>query len=154
LINAGGDDAIIKGKIAPLICMVALSKSDVLQPFDVFLCHNSVDKEQMRAIAQHLHDQSLKSWLDEQELAPGRAWIEILEQHLPRIKTVAIFIGAQGLGRWQKLEIPAFLTCFVEQGSPQILPVFLADAPQHCDLPFFLKILAGLIFVCQTPCPS
>ncbi|MCY7286335.1 MAG: TIR domain-containing protein, partial [Cyanobacteria bacterium CAN_BIN43] len=119
--------------------MVALSKPDASQPFDVFLCHNSVDKEQMRAIAQHLRAQNLTSWLDEQELAPGRAWIEILEQHLPRIKTVAIFIGAQGLGRWQKLEIPAFLTRFVEQGSPQILPVFLADAPQHCDLPFFLK---------------
>ncbi len=119
--------------------MVALSKSDALQPFDVFLCHNSKDKEQMRAIAQHLHAQSLTSWLDEQELAPGRAWIEILEQHLPRIKTVAIFIGAQGLGRWQEQEIYAFLTRFVEQGSPQILPVFLADAPQHCDLPFFLK---------------
>jgi len=49
--------------------MVALSKPDVPQPFDVFLCHNSVDKEQMRAIAQHLRAQNLTSWLDERELA-------------------------------------------------------------------------------------
>ncbi|MBW4515151.1 MAG: tetratricopeptide repeat protein [Timaviella obliquedivisa GSE-PSE-MK23-08B] len=133
--------------------MVALSKSDALQPFDVFLCHNSVDKEQMRAIAQQLHAQSLTSWLDEQELTPGRAWIEILEQYLPRIKTVAIFIGAQGLGRWQKLEIPAFLTRFVEHGSPQILPVFLADAPQHCDLPFFLKNFGWVDFRQPDPMP-
>ena len=68
--------------------MVALSNSDAPPLFDVFLCHNSVDKEEIRAIAQHLRAQNLTFWLDEQELAPGRAWIEILEQHLPRIKTL------------------------------------------------------------------
>ena len=126
--------------------MVALSKSDASQPFDVFLCHNSVDKEQMRAIAQHLKSQNLTSWLDEERLPPGQDWMEVLEQHLPQIKTVAVFIGAHGLGDWQRLEIPAFITRFAKQRTPQIIPVFLATPPSNFELNFFLKSLGWVDF--------
>jgi hypothetical protein len=39
--------------------------------FDVFLCHNSEDKPAVREIAQKLTEQTIKPWLDEDEIRPG-----------------------------------------------------------------------------------
>jgi WD40 repeat protein len=42
-----------------------------LQSFDVFLCHNTADKAQVRQIGAQLRDHGLLPWLDEWELRPG-----------------------------------------------------------------------------------
>lgn len=73
--------------------------------FDVFLCHNSEDKPFIRDIARQLRAQNLTPWLDEEQLIPGRDWLDILEQDIERIKTVAVFVGKAGVGPWQRREI-------------------------------------------------
>jgi formylglycine-generating enzyme required for sulfatase activity len=120
--------------------------------FDVFLCHNSEDKPFIRDIAQRLRAQSLVPWLDEEQLLPGRDWLDILERDVERIKTVAVFVGKSGLGPWQRWEVSAFLREFVEREIP-VIPVLLPNAPQQPQLPILLKNLSYVDFRRQEPEP-
>ncbi len=42
--------------------------------FDVFLCHNSIDKPAVKKIGEQLKEQGLLPWLDVWELRPGLPW--------------------------------------------------------------------------------
>ncbi|MDA1054597.1 MAG: TIR domain-containing protein [Planctomycetota bacterium] len=105
---------------------------------DVFLSHNSKDKEQVRRIAKCLEDSGLKVWLDEWELTPGQPWQEGLEQGLGTAKSIAVFLGVNGLGRWQKPEMRAALSQSVDRGDA-IIPVLLPGGPELGSLPMFLR---------------
>jgi hypothetical protein len=50
-----------------------------LNSYDVFLCHNSEDKPQVKRIALRLRRRSILPWLDEWELRPGLPWQQALE---------------------------------------------------------------------------
>ena len=113
--------------------------------FDVFLCHNSEDKPFIRDIARQLRAQNLTPWLDEEQLIPGRDWLDILEQDIERIKTVAVFVGKAGVGPWQRREISAFLREFVELGTP-VIPVLLKNTPAQPKLPILLKNMTYVDF--------
>ncbi|MGD9212294.1 MAG: toll/interleukin-1 receptor domain-containing protein [Desulfobacteraceae bacterium] len=39
--------------------------------FDVFLCHNSKNKPEVRAIAGKLAEHGIKTWLDLEQIRPG-----------------------------------------------------------------------------------
>ncbi|MEM9271773.1 MAG: SUMF1/EgtB/PvdO family nonheme iron enzyme [Cyanobacteria bacterium P01_F01_bin.143] len=108
------------------------------QEFDVFLCHNSQDKLEVLEIAQQLQKKGLKPWLDYWELQPGFPWQPELEKQIHNIKSAAVFVGENGTGPWQKMEIDAYLRHFVNQGCA-VIPVLLTNAPQKPDLPIFLS---------------
>jgi len=107
--------------------------------FDVFLCHNGADKQVVRWTAECLRKRGIRPWLDEAELPPGRSWQEELEQQIEHIKTVAVFVGPNGLGPWQNWEMRAFLSEFTQRRCP-VIPVLLPGAAES-DLPVFLKRL-------------
>ncbi|HEX5734746.1 MAG TPA: TIR domain-containing protein [Blastocatellia bacterium] len=113
--------------------------------FDVFLCHNSADKSEVKHIGQMLKDRQIRPWLDEWELRPGVPWQKLLEQQIEKIKSVAVFIGSQGIGPWQRQEIDAFLREFVDRNCP-VIPVLLPTAPTTPDLPLFLRGLTWVDF--------
>ena len=48
--------------------------------FDVFMCHNSADKEEVRRVVRDLRIRSIQPWLDEEQLRPGLPWQEALEE--------------------------------------------------------------------------
>src|SRR5262249_31211844 len=75
--------------------------------FDVFLCHNTVDKHYAKHIGKQLKEQGILPWLDEWELQPGLPWQKLLEEQIERIKSAAVFVGRDGLGPWQNLETMA-----------------------------------------------
>ncbi len=116
-----------------------------MSEFDVFLCHNSQDKPEVKKIARQLQQEGLKPWLDEWELRPGLSWQELLEEQIEDIKTAAVFVGSSGLGPWQKREMRAFLSEFVDRGCP-VIPVLLENAPQKPKLPIFLKAMTWVDF--------
>ncbi|MGB3401761.1 MAG: toll/interleukin-1 receptor domain-containing protein [Microcoleaceae cyanobacterium] len=105
--------------------------------FDVFLCHNSKDKPEVKKIAQLLKQNGIKPWLDEWELRPGFRWQPELERQIENIKAAAVFIGNSGLGPWQEEEISAILRQFKTQKHP-VIPVLLVNAPEKPALPIFL----------------
>ena len=120
--------------------------------FDVFLCHNSEDKEAVIEIAEQLEECGVRPWLDEWELRPGLSWQFALEQQIEQIATAAVFVGETGIGPWQQQEIYAFLNEFVRRNCP-VIPVILKNAPKRPALPIFLKNNTWVDFRRQRPDP-
>jgi hypothetical protein len=65
-------------------------------------------------------------------------WQAELENQIGKVKNACVFVGANGRGPWQDMEIRAFLSEFVNRGS-SVIPVILPGAPEIPNLPIFLK---------------
>jgi hypothetical protein len=108
------------------------------QDFDVFLCHNSDDKPAVRKINEEMKATGIKTWFDEDQLAPGVAWQPELEKAIEAIRSVCVFVGPNGMGPWQDNESRAYLSKFNAENSP-VIPVLLPDAGAAPSLPIFLQ---------------
>ncbi len=102
--------------------------------FDVFLSHNSQDKAIVRKIANELKARGIKPWLDDEQIPPGQPIQDFIEKSIQNVKSIAVFIGSEKLGSWQKMELLSLIS--VAADIP-IIPVLLPgvyDIPN--DLPF------------------
>jgi hypothetical protein len=120
--------------------------------FDVFLCHNNKDKSDVKAIGEKLKEKGILPWLDEWELRPGVPWQQVLEEQIEQIKSAAVFIGEEGIGPWQQMELAAFLREFVSRSCP-VIPVLLPNAPKKPKLPVFLTGMTWVDFRNFVPDP-
>lgn len=120
--------------------------------FDVFLCHNSADKDRVRRIHKQLKARGMRSWIDEENLIPGRPWQRALQAQLDSIRSAAVFVGPSGIGPWQDMELMAFLQMFVERDRP-VIPVILPGVKQPPDLPLFLRNMTYVDFRKRQPNP-
>ncbi|MDP2953249.1 MAG: toll/interleukin-1 receptor domain-containing protein, partial [Chloroflexota bacterium] len=94
----------------------------------------------------------IRTWLDEEQLPPGRAWQDLLEEQIQSVRTAAVFVGRSGVGPWQNIEIRAFLQEFVRRQCP-VIPVILPDCTKVPPLPLFLRQLTWVDFRKKTPDP-
>jgi len=108
--------------------------------FDVFLSHNSRDKAAVKEVGLRLIARGVLPWLDEWELRPGTPWGPALDKELRRVRSAAVFIGANGRGPWQELETYAMLNEFATRQAP-VIPVLLPQLEGAIpeDIPLFLK---------------
>lgn len=120
------------------------------QQFDVFLCHNSIDKPIVVEIAQQLQKNGIKPWLDIWEIQPGAVWQVVLEKNIERVNTAAVFVGEGGIGPWQEEEVHALLQEFKQHRRP-IIPVLLHNAPSKPKLPIFLRNRQWIEFQAENP---
>jgi formylglycine-generating enzyme required for sulfatase activity len=120
--------------------------------FDVFLCHNSEDKPQVKKIGNQLKERNFHPWLDEWELRPGFPWQRLLEAQIEKIRAAAVFVGVSGIGPWQQMELEAFLREFVTRQCP-VIPVILPGASQKPKLPVFLASFTWVDFRQDQPDP-
>jgi WD40 repeat protein len=107
--------------------------------FDVFLCHNSKDKEEVKAIGEQLKKRGILPWLDVWEIRPGTRWQKALAGNIKSIRSAAVFIGPKGPGPWQDLEVEALLQQLAKRGCP-IMPVILQGRRGRPRLPTFLDL--------------
>ena len=146
-----GDPKLLKDiqSLLDLVSQASRSDNDVVNirpaptdatkdDYDVFLCHNSEDKQAIRKINTALQAKGINTWLDEDQILPGNLWQSELEKQIIKIRNACVFVGRNGMGPWQDIEIRAFLTEFLNRGCP-IIPVILPNATQVPDLPIFLK---------------
>ncbi len=131
---------------------MTIQGKEATDDFDVFLCHNGSDKAAVKEIGKQLREKGLLPWLDEWELQPGLPWQRALERQIDNIKSVAVFVGKDGMGPWQQMELEAFLRKFVRRGCP-VIPVILADAPREPQLPTFLEGMTWVDFRKTEPDP-
>lgn len=113
--------------------------------FDVFLCYHGIDQTAVIDTGEHLKERGILPWLDIWELRPGLPWQRLLEQQIGYIKSAAVFVGKDGIGPWQQMELEAFLREFVNRGNP-VIPILLPDAPAIPQLPIFLKGMTWVDF--------
>jgi TIR domain len=128
------------------------SGANISAAFQVFLCHNSQDKDEIRQLNKKLQSRGVKTWLDEEQLPPGRAWQELLEEQIPDIGSAAIFVGASGIGPWQNSEMRAFISEFVDRRCP-VIPVILKSCRTVPQLPIFLRQFTWVDFRKPEPDP-
>jgi hypothetical protein len=134
------------------ICDVWAEIGENADAFDVFLCHNSEDKASVREMNEQLRGRNIRTWLDEEQLPPGRPWQDLLEQQIQSVRTAAILVGSSGCGPWQNIEVRSFLQEFARRQCP-IIPVILKDCGSVPSLPLFLGQLTWVDFRKSTPDP-
>jgi hypothetical protein len=110
--------------------------------FDVFLAHNSKDTLLVESIARQLLNRGIKPWFDKWHLPPGRLFQREIAAFLGSIKCIAVFLGKEGLGRYEELEMMAAMTKFIERGAP-VIPVLL---PGATEIPDFLAQFSAVRF--------
>ncbi|MEA2562843.1 MAG: hypothetical protein QOH06_4347 [Acidobacteriota bacterium] len=107
---------------------------------DLFLSYNSRDHAAVRQVYEALKSGGFNPWLDREALTPGRLWQAEAEKGLKSCRAAAVFIGPNGIGPWENLEMRALLTRVAQEGFP-LIPVPLPGAPEKLDLPAFLAEL-------------
>jgi hypothetical protein len=129
-----------------------LHRKRLQNDFDVFLCHNSEDKRQVRSIAEQLKRWGFLPWLDEQEIRPGMTWLSKIQQYIESVKSCAVIVGPSGSGPWQKREVDAILQLFVERNLP-VIPAILPTCSAVPELPMFLRSVAWVDYRTLDPDP-
>jgi hypothetical protein len=104
--------------------LASLNAKIAKDEFDVFLAHNSLDNEEVLEICNALMSKGIYPWLDSEQIPPGRWFQDVLQSVIPRVKSAAIIIGKHGIGRWQSLELRAFISQCVGRKIP-VIPVLL-----------------------------
>jgi WD40 repeat protein/nucleotide-binding universal stress UspA family protein len=110
-----------------LTARATVSGKEVLHEFDVFLAHNSRDKEHVQVLAEQLRDQGLNPWLDQEQIPPGRWFQEVIQAAVPKVASAAVVVGTTGLGPWQALELKVFVSACIDLAIP-VIPVLLPGA--------------------------
>jgi tetratricopeptide (TPR) repeat protein len=108
------------------------------ETFDCLLSHNTRDKPAVRALARDLRGRGVSVWLDEERLRPGVPWQKLLEAGIRDSQSIAVLVGASGVGPWEAEEVRAALSLAVKDHRP-VIPVLLPDAPAKPELPLFLQ---------------
>jgi hypothetical protein len=111
----------------------------------VFLAHNSRDKSQIRIIANKLNQKGIDTWLDEEQIPPGVSFQDRIQKAIAEIDCAIIFIGKQGLGKWQGWELKAFFSKLVQSSIP-LIPVLLPGVNKIPDDLLFLQELNWVQF--------
>lgn len=117
------------------------------EEYDVFLCYNSDDWEAVVRVARRLEKVGIRPWLDRWDAPPGVPAVMALESVIGDIDVAAVFVGESGVGPWQRMEIYAWLTKFVERGA-RVIPALLGSAPKgdKPELPVFLGTMGWVDF--------
>ncbi|KST64922.1 toll/interleukin-1 receptor domain-containing protein [Mastigocoleus testarum] len=122
-----------------------ISSSPESSDFDVFLAHNSSDKPQVEAVATELRQRGIKYWLDKEQIPPGRWFQYVIQEAIPNVKSAAIFIGVNAVGKWQKLELRSFINRCVEADIP-VIPVLLPGVNKIPENLVFLQEFSWVKF--------
>lgn len=102
---------------------------EVMTPkVDVFLSYNRSDFAVVSRLGELLRGRGYKIFIDKDQLTPGKPWPEMLEQQIFQASAVAICIGPDGLGPWQKRE--QYVALDRQSTSPEfsVIPVLLPGA--------------------------
>jgi len=142
------DTEFIGRAAAQAIVREKMERSD----YDVFLCYNNKDKKDVKRVGKKLKEFGILPWFDEWELRPGVSWQKSLESQIMSIKSAAVFIGNDGIGPWQDVELNAFLRQFVKRGCP-IIPAILKRCNSAPQLPIFLEGMGWVNFRKKKPDP-
>ena len=132
-------NSVVRGKIDSLKDKVARGA------FDVFLAHNSQDKPAVLRLGQLLRGQGIYPWIDVEQVPPGRWFQDVIQSAVRSVKAAAVVIGMSGVGRWEVVELRAFVSRCVEHGTP-LIPVLLPGVASIPDDLTFLRELNWVKF--------
>lgn len=124
---------------------VVLRGKETTNEHDVFLAHNSSDADVVESLYELLRQRGINPWLDRKAIPPGRWFQDVIQKAIPTVRSAAIVVGSRGLGKWELLELRAFISQCIERDIP-VIPVLLPGVKTlPADLAF-LKELNAVAF--------
>jgi TIR domain-containing protein len=80
-----------------------------------------------------------------EQIPPGRWFQDVIQAAILEVRSTAIFLGPGSLGRWQALELRAFVSQSVERQIP-VIPVLLPGVKEIPPALAFLRELNWVSF--------
>jgi tetratricopeptide (TPR) repeat protein len=108
--------------------------------YDVFVSYARADGEQVRRLAENLHQAGLDVFFDDWEVGPGDVLVHQLDRGLMSAKNGLVVVTPMALSRPWVLEEYAAMVTRAVQGGFRVVPVLLVDA----ELP---PLLASRVWV-------
>ena len=104
--------------------------------YDVFLSHNSKDKDLVRAMAQRLQVSGLKVWFDEWSIKPGDDIYLKVENGLEYSRILILCLSTNAINSdWVKLERSTAIFRDPTNSNRRFIPVLI----EECELPDTIK---------------
>lgn len=94
----------------------------------LFLSYHGLDQRLIQSIQISLSGRGVNTFLDRNRLKPGLPWVDALQEGIDGSCAVAVFIGKEGLGAWQKREMELALQRQAKDGKFPVVPVLLPQA--------------------------
>ncbi|MFD9699579.1 TIR domain-containing protein [Lentzea sp. NPDC059081] len=108
--------------------------------FDVFLCHNVLDKPQVLRIVTELEARGILPWLDIRDIQPGSRWQREMARGIEMSRSAAVLIGPSGPGPWHEAEMELINDWSARNKGRRVIPVILDGTREDPDLPGFLRV--------------
>ncbi len=97
--------------------------------YDVFISHSAKDKPAVRELAERLHKDGLRVWLDEWEIKPGDSIPLKIEEGLIQSRTLVMVMSAHAsVSEWVTFERHAVMFRDPINQQRRFIPVRLDDA--------------------------
>ena len=123
---------------------------------DIFLCHNSADKDWVRALGERIekvewHDRNLKVFFDEWDIEPGENVLLRIEEGLKASRFVGVVLSPEMTkADWPTMEWTTQVYQDPAGKRGRIIPILLRDtdrqAGERIEIPLPLTILNRLDF--------
>src|SRR5512135_1534975 len=94
---------------------------------DLFLSYNSRDRAAVQKVRTLLGARGVSVFLDRESLGLGLNWFEPLERTLRQVRGVVVFLGPNGLGRWQRREMALALERQTREATFPVIPILLPE---------------------------
>jgi hypothetical protein len=145
-----GSEAVWKAIARDLNSLSATTKSISSNPssldgFDVFLAHNSKNKDDVELIAHDIEKHGLQPWLDKWNIVPGRSVLDEISKAIQMSRSMAVFVSNDGIGRFQDIEQKVAVRQYLARGGP-LIPVLLNCGVEEVDLPNYLRDFKSVSF--------
>ncbi|SRR6266404_345016 len=102
------------------------------EQFDIFISHNSRDKQLIDPIVQQLYDEyDIRSWLDKWDLHASAEWEPAIRQALESCRICAVVLGANGWGPHHLKEAQFSLERNATNPDFRVIPILLPGADQE-----------------------
>lgn len=108
-------------------------------PPEVFLCYRHHDENFVDDVRNRLIEAAIPVWMDKSHLEFGDDWQEEIEEALAKSRIVLVFIGPEGIGSFQKLEV-AMAFDLQSKSLLKVIPVVLPRV-KDAQIPRRLKAL-------------
>jgi TIR domain len=95
---------------------------------DLFLSYNSRDRVAVQQVRTLLGARGVSVFYDRESLGLGLNWFEPLERALRQVHGVVVFLGPNGLGRWQRREMALALDRQTREATFPVIPVLLSES--------------------------
>ena len=118
----------------------------------VFICYNSADRDDVRAIAERLRSRDIDPWFDEWYLRAGERILDVLAERIRTVGVVLLFLGREGLGTWQSAEWHALMPQVIAR-SVRLIPIVLPSFREDTEIPEFLQSYRRVDFRKLNPDP-